>query len=204
MSTAPRIGGAIILAAGQSSRFGTDKRRASLGANTSLLQATVRRYAEVFDRLLVAVRAHEQDLAALIAPLLVPPMQRVVYSSRAADGMGFTLADAVAQIEADWQFAFIALGDMPFVTFTTLQRLRQEMRCRDTSAQQILVPLWQGEPGHPVGFSRRHFAALAALTGDAGARAVLRENEHVVRRIETQDPGLTRDVDTPAALPGAP
>jgi len=64
----------------------------------------------------------------------------------------------------------------------------------------LVAPLHLGVRGHPVGFSRRYFGELAALTGDEGAKDVVRNHSQELRFIETDDPGVARDVDTPADL----
>jgi molybdenum cofactor cytidylyltransferase len=50
--------------------------------------------------------------------------------------------------------------------------------------------------GHPVGFSSRLKDELLAVSGDEGARAVVRRNDRDVRVIECDDPGILRDIDT--------
>ena len=197
----PRIdGGAIVLAAGRGVRFGADKRRAVLPSGLSLLAATVRRYAEAFDQLLVMLRAGDTALAELLTPHLALPGQRLGYSARAAGGMGCTLADAITQVPDAWQFAFVALGDMPFVTYTTLRRLQWTMARPGSARARIVQPCHAGEPGHPVAFTRAFFPALAALDADQGARSVVQANQAAVQRVDIGDAGIVADVDTPAAL----
>ncbi|HEV2040071.1 MAG TPA: nucleotidyltransferase family protein, partial [Casimicrobiaceae bacterium] len=58
----------------------------------------------------------------------------------------------------------------------------------------------QGVRGHPVGFSRRYYGELAALSGDEGAKAIVRAHERELQLIETDDAGVSRDIDTPADL----
>lgn len=200
---AQQIGGAIILAAGHSSRFGADKRRATLPSGLTLLEATVTRYTEVFDHLLIMLRRDEQALAALINARLTLPTQRVGFSARAVDGMGYTLADGIALVASHWQYAFVALGDMPFVTRDTLLTLRDTWTAR-TPAQWIIQPLHGEAPGHPVGFARELFPALAALTADRGARGIVQAHISKVRRVMLDDGGILADVDTPAALAASP
>ena len=196
------IAGAIILAGGQSRRFGADKRRAQLANGDELLAATVRRYAEVFACLRVALRPGDEALAAHLAPLLHSADQQLVHAPRADGGMGYTLADCISTA-LHWQFAWIGLGDMPFVTYTTLCRLRDS--CTDTARWDILQPTHLEQPGHPVGFRQRLFPALADLRGDEGARRVVQQHQQRLLRLEVFDPGVLQDVDTPAALlaPGA-
>jgi molybdenum cofactor cytidylyltransferase len=62
------------------------------------------------------------------------------------------------------------------------------------------VPFYQGQRGHPVGFGAEHGEALRGLDGDTGARALLAANR--VARLDLDDPGILRDVDTPDDLAG--
>ena len=69
-----------------------------------------------------------------------------------------------------------------------------------TAGADIVAPSYNGERGHPVGFARRHYAALSALTGDEGARAIVHVNRATLRLEATDDPGVLRDVDTRSQL----
>ena len=191
------IGGVLILAAGESTRFGEDKRRARLPVTDhTLLEATIDRYRSVFAHLRVVLREGEDKLA--MSAGLGP--HEVIYSSRAAGGMGYSLADGIAAV-ADWDYAFIALADMPFVHEGTLKTLCHAMDSESQAAGgAIIAPATAGRQGHPVGFSNALFRELEQLTGDAGARDVVRHHKDSVVRIEIEDPGIFQDVDRPEDL----
>lgn len=186
-------GAALILAAGRSRRFGADKRRARLPDGRTLLAATVARYAAVFDRVLVVLRAGEP-----LPPDCAAPGVEAVPAPRADRGMGASLADGVgACAGADW--LFVALGDMPWVQATTLQRLRHAAERTPEGDDPVIRPVHAGRPGHPVGFRAPLFPALADLDGDTGARPVVRTAASILH-VPVDDPGIHRDADTPAAL----
>ena len=191
------IGGALILAAGEAKRFGEDKRRARLPVtDRTLLEATIDRYRSVFAHLRVVLREGEDKVA--VAAGLGP--HEVIYSSRAAGGMGYSLADGIAAV-ADWDYAFVALADMPFIHDATLQTLRQAMEAEHPESKDVIVaPGTAGRQGHPVGFSNPIFGALAQLSGDVGARDVVHHHKNDVITIEIDDPGIFQDVDRPEDL----
>ena len=64
----------------------------------------------------------------------------------------------------------------------------------------VAAPFHRGERGHPVGFGAACYAALAALTGDEGAKTVVAAQRDRVVRVEVDDAGILRDVDTPSDL----
>ena len=85
---------------------------------------------------------------------------------------------------------------MPFVRSATIAQVADAIRQSTTMA----VPLFGGRRGHPVGFGGAYFEALARLTGDEGARSILRDHAEQVRWLACEDPGILKDIDTPADL----
>jgi molybdenum cofactor cytidylyltransferase len=64
----------------------------------------------------------------------------------------------------------------------------------------IAAPVPRGRRGHPVGFSAAHRDALMALSGDEGARALVAAAGVDLVRVDVDDQGVLRDVDTPGDL----
>jgi molybdenum cofactor cytidylyltransferase len=159
---------------------------AALAALTAELEAVV-----------VVVRPGQRQLQALLrgaagsadAAILVSPCPR------AEQGMGHSIACGVAasrQAEG-W---IIALADMPWVRARTIGRLRDAL----AGGAALAAPTHAGRRGNPVGFSRAYRDELLALRGDRGARGILARDQAVLSSVECEDPGVLRDVDTPAAL----
>ena len=64
----------------------------------------------------------------------------------------------------------------------------------------IVVPVFKGQFGHPVGFAANYFDELSALTGDKGAKPVMNANAGKLIEVAVDDPGVLKDVDTPEDL----
>jgi molybdenum cofactor cytidylyltransferase len=113
----------------------------------------------------------------------------------AANGMGQSLAWAIraTPLSQGW---IVALADMPWVTTATTRLIVEALRRGD----DLVAPTHRGARGHPVGFSKRFYPELVALSGDEGARTILRVHAADLRIIETDDEGVSRDVDTPGDL----
>lgn len=107
-------------------------------------------------------------------------------------GMGDSIASGVAATPqaAGW---LILPADLPLVQASTLQSVAQALQ-----TQTVVVPMYQGQAGHPVGFSAVCRDALLALQGDQGARAIVAQ--HQVLRLPVADEGCVLDVDTVDAL----
>jgi molybdenum cofactor cytidylyltransferase len=200
--------GIILLAAGRGRRFGSDKRRHVLPDGGSLLGRSIELYSHAFRDIVVVLRPDDPDPAGLLAPWPAPPghdharaTPRFVRAANADRGMGHSLAAGAAAV-ADWSYLFVALADMAWVEPATLRRLRGAMESllAEGRTDAIVQPVHAATPGHPVGFAARYRAELCELTGDEGARGVLRRHAARVERIEVVDPGVLRDLDTPGAV----
>jgi molybdenum cofactor cytidylyltransferase len=190
--------GAIVLGAGSSRRFGDDKRKARLPNGRLVIEQTTENALAAFDEVLLVLRADDHEFRAQLAESLASEHLRIFLAPDSALGMGHSLANAVTEI-SHWEGAFICLGDMPFLAQTTLLELQTVMT--DRTGPRIVVPTHQGEWAHPVGFSVDFFESLQTLTGDRGARHLIKANLADVVEIEFEEPGVIQDIDTPTDLP---
>jgi molybdenum cofactor cytidylyltransferase len=189
MRRAPVVG--ILLAAGSATRFGGDKLLAALPEGTRMAEAALLHLAASADAVVAVVRPGDDRLASLLSDRGA----RVTACPRAAEGMGASLAWGVrsAPVAAGW---LVALADMPWIDPSTIARVVGTLR----EGAAIAAPGFRGERGHPVGFAASFYGELLALSGDEGAKAILARRS--VSLITTEDPGVLRDVDTPADLGG--
>ncbi len=181
----------LLLAAGRSRRFGSDKLLHRLPDGRSLLQASLAPLTAGADRALVLVRPGPSPLHAHLVAEGIPYLE----VPEADQGMGATLAAGI-RATAKAEGWLVGLADMPCLEASTAARVAHALK----QGALLAAPLHQDRRGHPVGFAACWYAELAALHGDQGARALLRgEIAHVVA-VEVQDPGCLLDVDTPEDL----
>lgn len=185
----------VLLAAGQGRRFGSDKLLHPLADGTPMAVAAARRLLAACPLSVAVLRPEQQALASLLSAEGL----RVSFSDEADQGMGHSLSAAVRATPqaSGW---LIALADMPFIAPDTLLSVATRL---DQGAS-IAAPFHQGRRGHPVGFAQAWFDALSALTGDQGARDILRAHEHALQRLDTTDAGVLIDIDTPDMLTAWP
>ena len=185
----------LLLAAGQGRRFGADKLMQALANGTPVAVAAARALkAACADS--IAVLRPEQDALAV---LLEAEGLTVVRCAVAHSGMGHSLAAGVAARSAAWRDVagwLVALADMPCIGVPTLRRVAEAI----AGGAALAAPVHAGRRGHPVGFAARWKDALLALEGDEGARAILRQHAALLQTLQTDDPGVLQDVDTPADL----
>lgn len=187
----------ILLAAGSSKRFGSNKLLQALPAGTPhagvpIALAAARNFIEALPESIAVLRPRAQKLGQLLRDAGC----NTVVCRNAGEGMGTSLAAGVrAAPDADgW---IVALADMPFLRPETIRVIAQAI----SDGAAIAAPAYRGERGHPVGFARRFFEELSALHGDSGARALLDRHPDSVTAYEVDDPGVLRDIDKPSDLP---
>lgn len=184
----------ILLAAGAATRFGGGKLLARIDGVAIGRRACANLLA-VTPSMIAVVRPGDESLAAELAAAGA----RVTVCADAATGMGASLAHGTrAAAAAGADAIIVALADMPWIARATYDAVTAALAAGHT----LVVPRLRQERGHPVGFARAHFAALSGLAGDGGARAIIAAAPHI-HWIDVDDPGVIRDVDTPADLAGA-
>jgi len=183
---------AILLAAGESRRWGADNKLLATIDGKPMVRRAAEAILKASVRPLLVVTGHE---AALIQAALADLPLSFHYAPDFARGMSASLRAGVDAVPAECSGALICLGDMPFVRSDTLDRLANA-----PAGPAALFPTYQGKRGNPVLLARSLFADIARLTGDQGARAILKSIPDQVAELPVDDPGILRDVDRPDTL----
>jgi len=185
----------LLLAAGRGTRFGGDKLLARLGTGDlpgePVGVVALRHLRLAVSDVIAVVRDNDRALAAQLGA----NGARIVRFCNADDGMGASLACGV-QATADAKGWIVALADMPWISPATIARVAAAI----AGGAPLAAPFHRGERGHPVGFGAACYAPLATLTGDEGAKSIVAAQRDRVVRIDVDDPGILRDVDTPGDL----
>ena len=191
MSTSdPKKIGAIILAAGASSRIGSPKALLDYHGET-FIERLVRVFSAVCDPVVVALGYH--------ADAIRPKVKANVAVNPAPErGMLTSLQTALATLPEDLDgFLFIPV-DCPAVEESTVRRVIQNFRERPAGTQ-FVVPQFQGKHGHPVCADASLIAEFLALPEDGQARWVVHKYVPQTIYVDVDDPGILTDVDDPEA-----
>ncbi|OON40968.1 hypothetical protein BTJ39_06465 [Izhakiella australiensis] len=180
----------IIAAAGLGERY-----RCAGGAQPKLLhrlpdgealfQATLNNALQSGFEVTVVTRPEYQ----FIQPHSATPVDIVRFASA---GLGETIAAGVSHC-ADSDGWLIMLADMPWVSPLILQRTAAAL-----SRHLAVRPVFQGQPGHPVGFHHQLRERLQALRGDDGAKSILLD--YPAQLIAVDDAAVIQDIDFPENL----
>lgn len=179
----------ILLAAGKGRRFDPagvrNKLLQQLPSGDTVVEQAAQNLKAALGRTLAVVPADSAVLATQLSSMGL----EVTECRDANSGMAASLTHGLRHTHnaGGW---VIALGDMPFVRPDTMRRIVATL----AQGAGIVVPVYHGARGNPVGFGRTHLEQLLQLSGDVGARKLLQQ--YPVVEIEVDDPGICRDIDT--------
>jgi molybdenum cofactor cytidylyltransferase len=184
--------GAVILAAGPSSRMGTPKQLLEYGGQTLVRRAALAAQDAECNPIVVVTGAH----AAAVEEELHGLNLRDVNNSEWESGMGSSIRAGVhAVIRANDKVTalILMLCDQPLVTSDVLSRL---ITARRETGREIVASSYGGTIGVPALFGKAFFTELVRLESGAGAKQVIQEHLPQVHLLPFPQGEI--DLDTPA------
>jgi molybdenum cofactor cytidylyltransferase len=175
----------IVLAAGAGRRFCGDKMLAVVDG-LPLVRVVATAYAELCGRVTVVVGTDRRLRDALAG---IPA--EIVVNDQANEGIASSIRAGVAA-NAGEKAVMVALGDEPRVDRELVATV---MRTWFTTLAPIVLPRYNGEPGHPVLFTSAVYPDLLALTGDRGAKGLIERLGTSVVPVDVAGP-RPLDIDT--------
>ena len=178
----------VILAAGLGRRMGAVKQLLPFHGRPLLQHVIDAARSSILEHVtLVLGNAHAEILPRIDARGL-----DVVLNPDFASGQSTSVRAGLAH-GPDADGVMFLLGDQPLIGAPIIDMLVTRFLAERPAA---LVPVHEGRPGNPAIIGRDLMRNAEGLTGDVGARYLLRDNARHVRQIEIGDPAVFRDVDT--------
>ena len=212
----------VVLAAGLGSRFGGDKLlhgipiqqgTAKQGTANQVAQFSSKstiamglqsafNLAPYVDEVVCVVRPEDK----ILAELFKQHGFKVCVSENYQAGLSASLMAGV-QASLGANMWWIALGDMPFIKAASYQMIQKQVALQirqPEHSQKIIRPYTLLESahkyGHPVIFPKRLKKQLLSLSGDEGAREILKKERHEVLQVLVDDGGIHLDIDEKSDL----
>lgn len=183
---------AVILSAGESSRMGRPKALLPIDGQT-FIEKIVKALREAGLQNIIVILGHDaeamrQKITHLPVTILVNPEYR--------KGQLSSLRVAIRHLLANDRCSglLVHLVDHPYIDAALVNLLIEGL---EDSGKLIAVPRFRGKRGHPVIFARSLFNELLNAPEDQGAKAVVNAHRDETLEIETEDKGITLDIDTP-------
>ena len=179
----------IILAAGKSTRMGTQKLCMPLGRHTILEQTIDNYLGSKVDEIIVVTGHEAQKVKQHISNKPVT----IVYNPHYYKGMSTSIAAGLQAVKANIQSVMIALGDQPYIRSDIINFIIDK---HSNSNKGISVPVYEGNRGHPTIFNIEYKAELLKLEGDKGGIQVTDRHPDDVFEINVEFEEIITDIDT--------
>lgn len=184
----------ILLAAGFSRRFGSaDKLLQHLSDGRPLALASAENLIKAIPNCIAVVRPENGALAEVLKSAGL----EVVFCKNSDQEMADSLVTAIrasGRSEVASDGFVIALADMPYIEPATISAVATKLN----SGASIVIPTYNGQRGHPVGFAAKFRTELESLHGDEGARSIIKRYPQGLELLPCDDAGILADIDTPA------
>jgi molybdenum cofactor cytidylyltransferase len=187
----------IILAAGDSTRFGSSKQLLRLQGRLLCEWVLDAALGSRLDRVvLVTGRDHGRILSELGQKTGHARLE-VILNPEFQGGLSTSLKTGLLLVQHSHPSVMFLLADQPFVTAATLNLLLEQFY---RSARSMCVPTLKGRRGNPALFSRSLYPELLQITGDQGGRSVIAAHLDQLLTVEIPDPEFFFDIDVPDDL----
>lgn len=186
----------VVLAAGESRRFGEASKLLLKIENEPLVRRAVRACLESRVKETIVVVGHRPDeICKAISGLPV----RIVENSSYTKGQSSSLKVGLRSLAASATAAIFLPADQPFVGPALLNQMIDLYTESQVTFKKgvIIVPRFRQRRGSPVLFDRLLFAELRGVTGDEGGRQILSRHREKIVELELADEKPLLDIDTP-------
>lgn len=185
---------AILLAAGESTRMGSDNKLLLPVAGKTVLRHLVDTFlAADLDEVLVVLGHQSHTVRAVLAGLPVTLVDNPDYRQ----GQMSSVHAGVSAITGACDAIIISLSDQPLLTVTDIDRLIEAFRSRERGA--IVVPTYQGQRGNPILLDGGYRDRLVSGGHNLGCRKLIERNPHDVVTVAFEHDHVVVDMDTPEA-----
>jgi molybdenum cofactor cytidylyltransferase len=201
MGRAPSLCG-VILAAGESSRMGTDKAllpwppvgaREAASPDT-FLSASIRSLAPYTDMVIVVAGKNESSLL----PVVYANGAFLVRNPQPERGQFSSLQVGLQEVLSRGRDAAIVTHvDRPPVSSATIEKLRSAFEEAVSRRKWAVVPEYQGKHGHPFVVAREMMEAFLKAPATATAREVEHQHRELIEYLPLEDPLVAINVNTP-------
>jgi molybdenum cofactor cytidylyltransferase len=184
--------GAVVLAAGSSSRMQEAKQLLPLAGGTVLGRTLENLLSAKVDEIVLVLGSSAETIRQQIADHAVRNL-RILVNPDYGHGMATSLRAGLAALDENIDAALIVLADQPFIRAETIDRIIDQYRKSDA---KIVIPVFQGVRGNPVLLDRSVFDEVMALQGDIGCRAIFGNHLDGIVKAAVDDIGILLDIDS--------
>ncbi|ADU29161.1 nucleotidyltransferase family protein [Evansella cellulosilytica] len=186
---------AIILAAGTSTRMGTEKQLLPIRGQLMLEHVIETVNAHRFKEIVVIVGHKGNEIRQAVRT--EDDRLRWVMNDHFVKGQSTSFNCGINSVTKTIPSAIVFLADQPFISKETISTiiLKGRKLAEKKTDPYVIRPLYNGQQGHPVFIGNVHQLPLPFLASDKGGKVYI-EKIKTVEKLEVNDPNVVFDIDT--------
>ena len=180
----------IITAAGMSTR---QKRNKLLirSCHETMIEKTIDKFLNNNLDVYVIV-GHQKEL---IVPIIADRFRNdihIIENKNYESGIASSLITGIESAGKNYDYFGFCNGDKPFIKVSTVKIILKYLAENKSS---ILVPVFQGQSGHPSFFAKEYVKDFRLISGDTGGLDVIKKYPSYVTYLPVNDEGIILDMD---------
>ncbi|MCA9409401.1 MAG: nucleotidyltransferase family protein [Candidatus Omnitrophica bacterium] len=182
---------AILLSAGESSRFGSPKALVKLNSYTVIEQILTSLISSQVDEVITVLGSQAEQIKPF---LLKHKKVKVVYNKDYNFGQTSSFQVGLNSLRDDSQGVFLLPVDYPFVKSSTIDTL---IECFRIERNGVYIPTFENRKGHPPLFPIQLRNEFLLLQHDQGVNSVAQQHQDLIRLVAVKDSGVIATFNTP-------
>lgn len=178
---------ALVLAAGQSRRMGTQKLLLPFAGQTVIGHVIDQVLQSECEKLLAAVGCNSP-----LHQVLFEKGVDIIENPDDSDMLG-SVRVGLKNLPDNCEAVVITPGDFPLIQTAIINQMMAAFR----ETNQIVVPVYAGQRGHPLLVLRRYFQEVLIAYDGIGLRGLLQTQAHDLYELKVEDDGVLQDIDVP-------
>ena len=181
---------AVVLAAGESQRMGSQKLLLPFGGKTVIGHVVDELRGSDIEAVYVVVGHQGKRISDELSGRAVTIVTNPDYKR----GMLSSVRCGLQALPQECETVLVALGDQPAITSELVNVMVQAFSSTDKG---ILVPMYQGKRGHPLLFSISYRDEIVTSFDNIGLRGLLHAHPDDIFELNVSTPTILSDMDHP-------
>ena len=183
---------AILLAAGQSQRMGGDNKLIKKYNKKHLINHILDILIKSKIKKIIVVLGFQTSKVKKI--IVRNKKISFVYNKNYKFGMASSIKIGLKRISKKNIGFLIIHADMPKISRKIINKIYEAIKSKD---KEIFVPTYKRKLGNPVGFKYSMLKSLKKITGDRGAKKIIKKNKKKLYLVKVNSKSIFNDLNTP-------
>ena len=183
----------LVLAAGLSSRMQIGNKLLLKVKNITVIEKTIKNlYKSNIDNFLIVLGHQSNLLSKALKNFKIP----LIINESYKEGISSSIKKGISRIDNKSDGVMICLADMPKITSRTYNILVENFKkFYDSKIPLIILPEYNGRNGNPVILSNHFFSELKKISGDIGAKFLIKKNKKYIKKVIITEKYILEDID---------